>query len=331
MGESADRARGLRFETRVPEPANGWVRWSPASWPGTARIWWDVGARKLGDTPNVDVVLDVGGGLTLEDTVYLPPVSEAAEVSRRQLAADLVGRGLPVLWHDFPGGAQSPPGVVLIVDLLAALLDRDLSCLQRVPEGATALWPLIAGYTDQHELWHEGLERLREARVSTVVGVTGELRPEDRRRIVEASVIDGFEALFHRQAPSERAFARAVNEFGLFPWLDRPLPVGSPPLRENRRLAGVLVSIGDLWLRMDKGEGRAQAYFRAARWIEREKMDIRALTREGNLDIVGWLDSESREVLRDWVTTGHSTLLERLRVEYLAASSPDATTKSSRV
>ena len=100
------------------------------------------------------------------------------------------------------------------------------------------------GLTDDPVLWEEGCARLAASGVRCVQGVAPALSPSDRRRLAERWGKEKeneealFAALFHREPPSERDFARAAQRHGLAPFLPRPLP-RPPVLRiENRRIGG---------------------------------------------------------------------------------------------
>ncbi len=253
----------------------------------------------------------------LDDVFYLPPVADAFRQQRRELATRMTDAGTPVVVQHLPNEAPMVEGPAAVYDLLEALLARDYDALAGVPAGATAIWPLIGGYTDDASSWQTGLGHLADAGVGCVQGIAADLSPGDRRRLVNEAGEAGFEALFHGPVPSERRFAQAVADFGLAAFADRPLPSTSAALRGNRRLAALLATIGELWLRLRRGEARGQAYYRAARWIDRESHDLWTLGREGNLGVVTWLDGPSRSLLEGFVSTGECPLLEQLRRDYL--------------
>jgi hypothetical protein len=151
--------------------------------------------------------------------------------------------------------------------------------------------------------------------------VAPELSPSDRRRLAERWTKEEneeelFEALFHREPPAERAFARAAHRHGLEPFLPRPLP-RPPVLRiENRRIGGTLALIAELWLRLGRSEEQGQAFFRAARWIDTTQYDIEAVVDEGNLAVLP-LDPASRDAVAGWVEAGKAPLLDELLAEYV--------------
>ena len=263
----------------------------------------------------------------LDDVIYLPPVDESREQIRQDWAKYLSKTGAPVLVQCLPGAAHHYPGAVEIYDVLHAVAIGDLARLDAVPPGAAVVWPLVSGYTDDEGKWENGLERLAEKGVSCVQGIAPDLSPADRRRIVQIAGEQGFEKLFHGPAPAERDFAVAVYRRGLEPFMGRPLPAAPTRLVNNRRLAGILASIGELWLRLGKAESRGHSFYRAARWVDREDHDLMVLAREGNLGVVTWLDEDSRRVIGGIATQDGSALLAELRQEYLeSAASRDCDT-----
>jgi hypothetical protein len=144
--------------------------------------------------------------------------------------------------------------------------------------------------------------------------------PADRRRLLdELEDPDAvFEALFHREPPAERDFARVAHRHGLDPFLSRPLARAPVAGRENRRLGEVLALTAELWLRLGRSVEPGQAFYRAARWVDEASYDLEALVREGNLAVIPALDERSREVVTEVVETGESKLLRELLAEYLA-------------
>jgi len=187
------------------------------------------------------------------------------------------------------------------------------------------VWPLIAGLTDGPDLWDAGCVRLAAAGVRCAQAMAPALGPSDRRRLAERwgkeREEEVFAALFHREPPPERDFARHAHGHGLAPFLARPLP-RAPVLRtENLRLGGALALIAELWLRLGRPEEQGQAFYRAARWLDRTAYDVPSLGRDGNLGVLP-LDCDSRAVLAELLESGESQLLDRLLAEYVA---PDET------
>jgi hypothetical protein len=210
-------------------------------------------------------------------------------------------------------------GAARVYDLLPALVDRDLGRLRRLPAGAAAVWPLLPGLTDDPALWELACRDLAAAGVSCVQAMAPVLSPADRRRLAEHwGEEEAFEALFHREAPAERDFARLAHQHGLAPFLSRPLP--RPPVlgAGNRRLAGILALAGELWLRLGRPVETGQALYRDARWVDRSPYDLEALAREGNLGVLP-LDPISREIAAEVAENEEPERLAGLLAEYLEA------------
>jgi hypothetical protein len=340
-----------RFSSQLPEPGHLWIRHAPRAWEGPERPWLDLGAGRLGrnakpagtrppsasPAPRVPEVapsesspgVAAPGGLgLLDDVVYLPPVSRRGAPERDELAERALAAGLPVLVQLLPGDETAIPfagGAVFVVDLLAVLLEGDLARLDAVPSwAAVAVWPLIAGVTDERTLWERGCQRLAAAGLRRVQAVTPALAPGDRRRLAEGLSDNAYEALFHRQPAEERDFARVAYRHGLAPFLPRPLPRAPLPRAENRRVAGQLAVSGDLWLRLGRPVEAAQALFRAARWLDATHYDVDALAREGNLAVITAFDPLARQAVVDAVDLGETPLLAELLDEYLQPAPPAA-------
>jgi hypothetical protein len=325
--------------SQLPEPGRFWIRYVPRSWETPERPWVNLAAGTLGDwargakarSPELAALEDV----PLDDVLYLPPVPPRRAAARDELArARLVG-GTPVLIQLFPGEETTVPpvsGAAFVFDLLHALLERDLGSLRRLPSGAIAVWPLLPGLTDDPALWELGCRDLAAAGARCVQALTPALTPADRRKLAERWGEDdetAFDALFHRQPPSERDFARAAHRHGLEPFLARPLP--RPPVHGagnagNRWIGGVLALAGEVWLRLGRPVEQGQAFYRAARWIDRTAYDLEALAREGNLGVLP-LDPASREIVAECAEEGESGQLSRLLEEYVSPA--DAGTDES--
>lgn len=308
----------MNLREQTPDLGRCWVRYAYRPWSGSRDLWLDLFSRGLGRGPEKGLELtDRLFAQGLDDVVYLPPVQESQEGIRGELIERLGAAGAPVLVQRLSGSEPSYPGAVEIYDVLHAVAIDDLSRLAAVPEGAAVVWPLISGYSDDRKDWESGLELLAANGVACVQGVAADLSPADRRRVVEAAGEQGFERLFHGPTPSEQEFAGAAHRLGLEPFLARPLPKAPTRLVHNRRLAELLTSIGELWLRLGKAESRGQSFYRAARWVDRESHDLVLLARDGNLGVVTWLDEDSREVIEEIAAEDRSTLLAELRGEYL--------------
>lgn len=309
----------------LPEPGRCWIRYVPRAWDVPDRPWVDlaagaVGAWERGAAPR-SPELPAGDEARADDVFYLPPVTARRAPARDRLASRLLVAGTPVVVQLFPGEETSIPavqGAAFVYDLLACLVDRELGELRRLRAGSCAVWPLIAGLTDDPALWDLGCRDLVESGAAQALGLAVSLSPRDRRRLAErrGEEESTFDALFHRPAPAERDFALAAARHGLAPFLPRPLP--RPPLHGagNRRLAGEVASIGDLWLRLGRPTESGHAFYRDARWIDATGYDVEALAREGNLGVLP-LDVASRAVLVELVGTGRSSLLAELRDEYV--------------
>jgi hypothetical protein len=253
--------------------------------------------------------------------VYLPPVEAAEAFERDRLARAISSQGAPVLVQIAAGDSWPECGDVVVVDLLEPLLCRDLAGLRGLPREAVVLWPLIAGVTDDVALVRRGLELLAGARVRHVQSLTLELGPADRRWLAAEGDEQRFERLFHAPPPAERDFSMEAHAFGFAPFLDRPA-VASPPapawVLTNRRLGAVLAETAELWLRIGRPVHRGQAYYRAMRYVDRCRHDLTALSREGNLGVLEWLDGESRALIEETLAAGSPALLDELRAHYVA-------------
>ncbi len=310
----ANPAPADRFEEIRPEPRQLWIRYRPRRWPGAAGGWIDLGRLRLGG------VGDAAGALPAppeapDDVVYLPPAAAPLEAERRRAASRLASAGAPVLFQVRPGEQGPPAAAIGLWDPTETLLAGDPGPLAGLPAGAVALWPLVPGVTDREELVTAGLERLASAGVARVLPVVPELAPEERRGL--ASSEEAYRALFHGGRPSERRFARAAHRHGLEPFLERPLPPAPARLASNRALAGHLARIAELWLGLGRPEGRGQAFFRAARWIDREAVDLARLAADGNLGVVAWLEPGARDLVEELAAEGTTGLLAELEREYL--------------
>jgi len=296
--------------------------------PEEDRAWVDLGAGRLGEVGGENETIGAerpGGapplileGPPLDDLLYLPPVPLELAPDREALARLHLAHGTPVLLQVLTGEpAADLPGATLIWDPLAVLLEGDLGRLAPIPAAAAVVWPLLPGVTDDPHLWEEGCKRLATAGVSCVQALAPRLDPSDRRRLVDRVGEGSFDALFHGESPSERAFARVAHRHGLSPFLPRPLP--RPPLHgiENRRIAGDLALSAELWLRLDRPAGQGQSLYAAARQADRTPYDLTALARESNLGVLGWLDPVGRNLVEEVAAGGESSLLRELLAEYV--------------
>jgi hypothetical protein len=335
--EAPTLAPPQRPRQRTPEPAWLWVRYAPRRWPPPARPWTDLAHGRLGAAPGDRGTAPAGppladlAGAPLDDVVWLPPVAAEHAAERDRVAATHRDRGTPVLVQVLPGDAVPPAlseaGAVVLHDLLPALLTGDLAALASLPAGAVALWPLVAGRTDDAALWEEGCAALAAAGTAVVQTVLPRLTPADRRRLAEDAAESAFHRLFHGPEPDERAFARVAAAHGLASFLRRPLPTPPRVGAAGRRIAGALHLAAELWLRLGRAPSQGQAFFRAARWIDASGYDPAALARDGNLGVVETLDDASRRFIEEAAETdGDPPLLAELIADYRAphSESPSA-------
>lgn len=313
-------------EAQLPEPGRFWIRYVPRGWEPPERPWLHLATGTLGEwgrSPKAKPTdLEDLAATPLDDVLYIPPVPPRRVAARDELARSRLVGGTPVVVQLLPGDETTVPsvtGAAFVIDLLPALLDRDLGGLRRLPSGAAAVWPLLPGLTDDPALWELGCRDLAAAGVRVVQALTPTLSPADRRRLAErwGKGEEAFDALFHQPPPVERDFARTAHRHGLAPFLPRPLP--RPPIHTagNRRLGEVLALAAELWLRLGRPVETGQALYRSARWVDRTSYDVEALAREGNLAVLP-LDETGRGLLAEWVETGGAELLDRMMDEYVA-------------
>ena len=304
-----------RFRELRPEPSHLWIRFAPRSWPGAGGVWLDLARGRLGEAGG-EPDLSVYAGEPLDDLIYLPPVAPDLAAARDELARVHLARGTPMLIQLLPGELAEVSGATLVVDALPALLEGDLSVLDPFPVGAGVAWPLLAGIGDAPDLWSEAGERLALAGAAWVQAIAPQLEPTERRRLAASDEV--FEALFHREPPSDRAFASRLAAAGFGPFAPRPLPGPPIQLRENRRIAGRLAEAAELWLRLGRPDETGQGLFRAARFVDETRYDAAALAREGHLGVIAPLSDLARELITALAAGGEEpAMLAELREEYL--------------
>ncbi len=302
-----------RLRELGPDPTRFWVRYSPRVWPGPTGFWTHLGLAELGESvPGATAEIE----RPVDDLLYLPPVESGAHAARLATARARLAEGAPVLLQLFPGESCSLAEAAVVFDLLPTLVSGTLVPLDSLPEGAVVVWPLVAGLTDDSELWRRGCERLARAGAEVVQPLILALSPESRRRLAEGRSDEVFRALFHGQAPQERAFSRLARSFGLTTRWRRPIPRRPLLGAGNRRLAGELMLAAELWLALDRPVGQGLALWRAARWVDASNHEVAALCREGNLGVIPELDTMSRELLVESVESGRLSLVEQLLAEY---------------
>jgi len=319
---------------RLPEPGRLWIRYAPREWPAPDAFWVDLASARLGRSAppgGAPENLPDLGSEPLDDLLYLPPVAPERAAARDALARARLAAGTPVLVQVLAGDPPPEvPGAVVVLDPFDGLLAGGLAGLDRLPAGAAAVWPLVAGLTDDPALWDAGCARLAAAGAAVVQPLALELDPADRRRLVERCGEAAFDPLFHQADPStatERAFARIAARHGLSPFLPRPLP--PPPDAAsfwsagaaNRRLGGDLALAGELWLRLGRPAGQGQALYAAARQADRTAYDLAGLSRERNLAALSWLDAAGREIVEEGAAGRAPALLAALLAEYVGPAS----------
>jgi len=302
---------------QLPEPARFWIAHAPRSWHSATGWWTNLAQARIGGFRGAAAPLPELEARGLDDLFYLPPVTAQLRAARDELAMALVDSGTPLLAQRVPGEGGELPGVVAVFDLLAALLAGELDRFDELPEGAIAVWPLVAGLTDRPQSWEEGCRRLAAAGVGCVQAMAVEIDPELRSRLARDRGDDVFDALFHGRSPSEREFSRCAHAHGLEVFAPRPATGRSPREIRNRQLAAQLALAGELWLRLKRPVASGQAILRAARGAEATRHDLAALVREHNLTVMTWLDDRSAEMIVEMVSRGRSSLVDELLGEYL--------------
>lgn len=271
----------------------------------------------LSESPGAGAALPELDASDLDDLFFLPPVDDELRGERDLWAKELVRSGTPLLLALQPGEEARVDGAWIVYDLLRPLLAGDVERLALVPSGATGVWPLVPGVADSPDLWHRGCAVLAEAGASCLQPVRVALTPEDRRHLAELGGEGAFDALFHAEAPAERELGRCAARHGLRVFPSRPETGYTPRQVRNRRLAAELALVGELWSRLDRPVAAGQDWLRAAREAEASHLDLAALARESNLQILDWLPEGGVEVLNEVVERDGSALLESLLAEYL--------------
>lgn len=314
----------------LPDPGRLWIRFRPRRWPAPGDPWTDLAAATLG---RGQAAAEVAVSGELDDLLYLPPVEDVREGERRRLAREHAERGTPILWQTLPGAEPPPAEATPVYDLLPMLLAGSLEPIDRLPAGATAVWPLIAGLTDAPGLQEEGCRRAAAAGARCLQPMLLTLSSSQRRLLAEGRDEATYRALFHRRPPAERSFSVVAARHGLEAFFERPLPRAPLAGASNRAAAGVLLLAAELCLRLDRPVGRGLAFSRAARWVDAAPYDVAGLAREGNLSVVEEIDQASRELLERWAARRGDGELDDLLGEYVRADAqapeprdePDAT------
>jgi len=302
-----------------PEAGRWLVRRAFRRWPGRRGRWLDLSSGTLRqDSPGIDLprVEDVRPGPEL---LYIPPVEPSQEEPRAELIRALGERGVALLVQCSPGDAAvlDVEGASVVFDLLDDLVRRSLEGFSSLPAGCTVAWPLVAGISDDPELWEEACARLAGAGVRCIQAVTPELKARDRQQLVAESggADELFDSLFHRRPASERELAVVAARHGLASFFRPPSRAGSRHER-NLELAEILALAGEIWLRLGRSEVCGQDFFRASHWAASTSIEVRAVALEGNLGVVGWARAEVSELILEWASTGCSKRLEEWLGEY---------------
>jgi hypothetical protein len=333
----------------VAEPANLWIRHSFSHWPAADEdeLWCDLATGVLAApiaAPAPDARLAAELVRSATDVVYVPPfpadqdslrtcIIEAAAAAGAPLLTQIVGDllvGGPALaapsWREL---GDLPPNATVVIDLLDSLVRQSALLRQELGESrqpdlpleppafqdATLVWPLVTGWTDQPRVLEAAMACLAEAGARRVVPRALDLSAADRRLLAErlqSAWPEAFDAVFHgdEAPPDTPAFRKAAEVAGLESRLPRPLPAPPLParLRLARELAGHLIELGDA------AATGADAYYRAARFLDRDEIDIEAAAREGNLGVLPWLEEPVKQAVEQWLTGQRGRRLRRQRV-----------------
>ncbi|MDX1999929.1 MAG: hypothetical protein SF066_19610 [Thermoanaerobaculia bacterium] len=309
----------IRLLPLIPDPEHAWIAFAPREWPAAPREapWIDLARGRLGEPGRGESVSALHGE-PFADVVYLPPVESEFSAERNQLAAHLAAPGTPVLVQLRPGETPPTADVTLLWDPTAALLEGDFSRLSLFPPSSSLLFPLLPGVTDTPDFLAGACRHLAQAGAAVVHPVIPSLTPAERRHLADTRDEATFDRLFHGPPPDLRAFARIAHSHGLSPFLPRPLP--RPPLvgAGNREVAGLVAWAAELGDRLGRPAMAVQSLMRAARFLDRTHLDVRALAREGHLGLLDALDVASREIVTEWAASGRSRWVEAAMAEYLS-------------
>ena len=315
----------MSWRELAPEPARHWIRFAPKRWPAPEGPRLDLAERRIfWPDAGPDPPLPQPPAERL-DLAYLPPLPSARHAERERWVVDYERLGGAALVQIDVEEAREPTATgSRVVDLLPRVLAGAPDALAELPPRVAAVMPLLPGLSADVGQWRPFLAALAARGRRQVVGLAVELTPPDRRRLAERVGEARWEAIFHGEMPSERAFARAAAAAGLDPFPARPEATLPPRRRRNRELATLLAECGDLWLRVALPEADGQALVAAARHVEAAALDVAALAREGNLGVISWLSPLAREVIGELVARGRSARLQRLREEFLSSTSAGA-------
>lgn len=347
------RPKGRPLEIPV-EPGRLWIRYllrpRPRSrrWPGPPCPWLDlstltpVGLERLllanpeepAEPPPFPHVEE-----SFDDVVYLPPVIRPRMRGWADVATRLPRRHTPLVIHAFPpttavNAAEPPPelfGPLLCYDLLPGLvrLERQdfVASLGGLDTGSSAVWPLISGISDDPALWEEGCRRLAASGVAALIAIVPQLSPADRRVLVERFGDHLLEPLFHGEPPATAPLARVARRHGLQPFPPRggrttdPFHSWDRP-KGNRALATELALAAELSDRLGRPERKVQELWRAFREVDRSPFDLEAMARDGNLDLLDWLQGDALAIVEQSLSGPAPPLAEALLEEYAGPGEP---------
>lgn len=300
-----------------PEPGCWWIAYRPRQLAVSKGFWIDLASAGLLEARarGSKARLSARG---FDDLVYLPPVEE----NEQETWLEWYRNSAPfAVIQRSPGQEVPANGAALVIfDLLLALLAGDLSSCDLLPSGATVAWPLIAGVTDSERLGNDWLPRLAARGTERVKASVLHLTQRERRRLAERLPESDFAALFHRSPrvdQVERRWAQWIAHAGMTPFVERPFVPLPESMAIHRRVAGILLEVGDLWLRLGRSPAEGQSFFRAAREVERSNHDLARLAREENLGVFPWLQGSALEVVREALLNAAAPLRDALRREYL--------------
>ena len=305
----------MKLSERLPEPSAGWVRWWSRTWPRPSGLFFDPGRFSIGHSSSSPATgeepTSIDAWDDVDDVVYVPAASS------RGWREDLVGmasaRGVPLTVEVRPGddvgGLLAAPTSILPLWVDFEALVGDCERLRAAPAGCAVLLAWLPAFTAPEERWRLLVEAVADSSAETLVIAAPELAPEAKRALAERCDTEAqYSQLFHGAVVAEgaeglRALRRAAAESGLGIVPERPMPQAPERLRRNRLLSAALTTAAEVAL------DAAQELYRAARILEREKIDLWAIASEGNLGVVDWLGSEGRDVVQEVVASGPSFAL----------------------
>ena len=328
----------LTLREHVAEPANLWIRHSFSHWPAADedKLWCDLATGVLAAptaAPAPDALVAAELVRSATDVVYVPPFTANQGSPRTRIIEAAAGAGVPLLIQTVgslpdsrstvaEASGQSPAApplnATVVIDLLDCLIRRASVLRQEYRESrqtnllleppplqdATLVWPLVTGWTDQPGVMEPALARCAAAGARRVVPRALELNASDRRSLAErlqSAWPEAFDAVFHgdESSPDSLAFRSAAEAAGLEHRLPRPLPAPPLParLRLARELASHLIELGDA------ADAGGDAYYRAARFVDRDEIDIDAAGREGNLGVLPWLEEPVKQAVEQWLAS----------------------------